>query len=120
MGAGAGPAAAVPGGKGQGAFRVTAVTLRADPNHYTGPAPAPIQFQGRITANGPGTVHYTFLRSDGAHGPVFTLNFEKAGVKEAGNSWHLPGKFEGWQVLKVLAPNEVISEKARFKVECSR
>jgi serine/threonine protein kinase/Flp pilus assembly protein TadD len=79
------PAPAVPGGKGQGALRVTAVSLRADPDHYTGPAPAIIQFRGRITTNGPRTVRYTFLRSDGTRGPAFTLTFEKAGVKEVGH-----------------------------------
>jgi hypothetical protein len=106
--------------KGQRAFEVTAVSLRADPANYSGPAPGRIQFRGEITANGPGTVRYTFLRSDRARGPVSTLTFEKAGVKEVSTDWLLSGKHEGWQALQVLAPNEVISEKAGFKVECSR
>jgi hypothetical protein len=98
-------------------FRVTAATLRADPENYTGPAPAAIQFRGKITANGPGIVTYTFARSDGSEGPIFTARFEKAGVKGVSTSWELGANYEGWVALKILTPNEILSDKARFKLQ---
>jgi tetratricopeptide (TPR) repeat protein/thiol-disulfide isomerase/thioredoxin len=111
---------AVQDDKIQQGFQVTAVSLQAVPDNYSGPAPAPIQFRGKITANGPGRVRYTFLRSDGFRGPVFTLTFEKAGVKEVSADWLLGGgKYEGWQALKLLAPNQAVSDKARFAVDLS-
>jgi serine/threonine protein kinase/tetratricopeptide (TPR) repeat protein len=113
---------AIPDTGGRRAIRVTAATLQADPTHYVGPAPARIAFRGKITADGPGTVSYTFLRSDGAAGPVHTLTFDKAGVKEVSTAWFRSGKFnvDGWQAIKVLSPNYVVSEKARFKVEFAK
>jgi thiol-disulfide isomerase/thioredoxin len=114
-------ASAVPAGQAPSFFRVTAVSLQAEPKE--GPAPVCIVFRGKITTNGPGTVRYTFLRSDNARGPVFTLTFDKARVKEVSASWQLGGpssSYAGWQALKVLAPNEVISENARFKIEPSK
>jgi hypothetical protein len=107
-------------GKVATAFKATEVSLTAEPDDYSGPGPALIKFTGKITANGPGTVKYTFPRSDGARGPTFTVTFEKFGTKEVSTSWQLGGKYEGWQTLKVVAPNEVVSEKATFKVDCKK
>jgi tetratricopeptide (TPR) repeat protein len=112
------PAPAVRNEKDQRAFQVTAVSLRADPENHSGPARVAIRFRGKITADGPGIVMYTFARSDGARGPVLALTFEKAGAKEVSVEWHRFAPCEGWQVLKVLAPNRIDSEKARFKAEC--
>jgi hypothetical protein len=113
------PAPAVRDEKDQRAFQVTAVSLRADPENYSGPPPVRIQFRGKITANGPGTVSYTFARSDSAHGPTFTLTFEKAGVNEVSTFWQSGAStdmYQGWQVLKVLAPNRIDSEKEALAV----
>jgi tetratricopeptide (TPR) repeat protein len=104
------------------AFRVTAATLQAEPREYSGPVPARILFRGKITTDGPGTVHYTFLRSDGARGPTFTLIFDRAGTKEVSTGWvgGAGSKLEFWEILKVQAPNEVISDKAHVKIECKK
>jgi serine/threonine protein kinase len=81
-----------------------------------------LEFKGTITTNGPCTVTYIFLRSDSAHGPTFTLNFDKAGVKEVSTEWHYgPGsKGKRWEVLKVLTPNEMLSEKAEFNFDLAK
>jgi hypothetical protein len=101
-----------------GTARVTAVTLQADPREYTGPLPARIEFRGQITVDGPGTVNYTFLRSDNSRGPVRTLTFDKAGTKEVSTLWMLGrDKVAAWQALKVMGVNEVVSEKAEFKID---
>jgi hypothetical protein len=113
-------APAVPKNKVLNPCRVTAATLQADPDNYNGPLPVRIEFRGQITADGPGRVRYIFLRSDGSVGPIFTLSFDKAGVKDVSTWWALPVKYEGWQALKVLGANKVVSEKARFKIESTK
>ena len=68
-------------------FQVTEVALVAQPVAHNGACPATISFVGRIKANGRGRVAYTFLRSDGARGPVFTVDFDEAGEKEVSTTW---------------------------------
>ena len=113
------PSEAASAGQSAADFRVTEVSLKAEPKVYSGPSPAKFEFVGKIKTNGPGLVKYTFLRSDYAQGPTFTLKFDKAGVEEVNTSWQLGGKdkFAGWEVLKILAPNEMSSEKAQVKIE---
>jgi hypothetical protein len=48
-----------------------------------------IQFSGSITVKGKGTVKYTFVRSDGATGPVYTLDFDGDGTKAVDTTWTL-------------------------------
>src|SRR5262245_40754341 len=65
----------------QAKMQVTKVSLTASPTNYKGKCPAVIHFKGTITTNGPGTVKYKFLRSDGAIALVKTLTFAAAGTK---------------------------------------
>lgn len=51
-------------------FRLTEVFFKADNANLTGKCPLPVKFNGYITANGKGTVKYTFTRSDGATSPT--------------------------------------------------
>ena len=62
-------ASAVPAGQAPSFFRVTAVSLQAEPKE--GPAPVSVVFRGQITTNGPGTVRYTFLRQRQRPHPSF-------------------------------------------------
>jgi hypothetical protein len=102
-------------------FRVTGVTLTADPHPEAAPCPVTLNFSGTITANGAGIVKYTFMRNDGATAPVFTLEFDAAGTKPLGTTWTLDlPAFEGWQAIKILSPNETFSEKATFKLVCEK
>ncbi len=59
------------------------------------------------------------MRSDASRGPTFTLIFDKAGTKEVSTYWAFPPGAKGrrWQTLKVLAPNEVTSEKVAFNFD---
>jgi hypothetical protein len=102
-------------------FRVTGVTLTADPRATAAPCPVTLNFSGTITANGAGVVKYTFVRNDGATTPVSTLEFDAAGTKPLGTTWTLDlPAYEGWQAVKILSPNEMFSEKATFKLECEK
>jgi len=88
-------------------FRVTQVNLYPTPGSYQGQCPVAIRYHGVIVASGPGTVRYTFLRSDNATAPVFTLHFESAGAKEVFDTWQVGGSgrtFGLWKALKILDP----------------
>src|SRR6266540_5041135 len=106
-------------------FAVTGSGLKADEAKLIGPCPIIVRFTGYVTTNGPGTVKYTFTRSDGATGPAFTLDFKAAGTQQVSTAWTLGDPtilptYEGWQALKVLFPNEVESshETGRFVLIC--
>ncbi len=107
-------------------FAVTGSGLKADEAKLIGPCPIIVKFTGYVTTNGPGTVKYTFTRSDGATGPAFTLDFKAAGTQQVSTAWTLGDAvalptYEGWQALKVLSPNEVESshETGRFVLKCA-
>ena len=110
-------------GSSQG-FQVEAVEFKADQFENASGCPTTVKFTGYIKANGPGTVKYTFTRSDGATGPVFTLDFDAAGVKTATTTWTLGGAglktYKGWQAIKIISPNQTESshESGAFVVEC--
>ncbi len=106
-------------------FTVTDVGLKADQANISGKCPVSVQFTGYITTNAPGTVKYTFTRSDGATAPVYTLDFSQPGTQTVSTNWTLGGigltSFEGWQGIKILSPNELEtkSEMGRFVMKCA-
>jgi len=107
-----------------GEFRITEMTLRAEPTDYKGKCPGKISFSGKISAvGGTSVVSYRFIRSDGVQGPLQSLRFAGAGTQEVQTSWTIgrPDStrlYSGWQAIKILEPKEMESEKAEFKVQC--
>jgi hypothetical protein len=106
-------------------FRVIGTTLTANPVNYVGPCPAKITFSGSITANQPGRVKYTFIRSDGAIDTRdLSLDFDGPGSKPVETTWTLGAAvptfqpFRGFQSIKILSPNEMESNKAEFVLNC--
>ena len=104
-------------------IRVEGAGLEATPVSYVGACPGVIKFNGKIQANGRGLVKYRYERSDGATGPVEYLEFEAAGVKPVSTSWTLGDAsslphFEGWEIIKILSPNTLESNRANFKLVC--
>jgi hypothetical protein len=104
--------------------KITA-TLTANPASYNGTCPAVITFKGRITVTNlqhPLKLQYKFIRSDGAHAPIETVTFDKPGAKEVSTTWTLGGaqlpSYTGWEAIKVVYPQDVESNKARFKMQC--
>jgi hypothetical protein len=111
--------------RAQEEFRVTAVFLKADNANLSGKCPLLVKFNGYITANGAGTVKYTFIRSDGATSPVYTLDFKEAGTQTVSTDWTLGDasvlpNYEGWQAIKIFSPNELESSHATgsFGLNC--
>lgn len=110
---------------GRDEFKVTEVFLKADDGRPTGPCPLRVTFRGYITANGPGTVKYTFTRSDRATGPVYVLEFKQAGTQAVMTDWTLGDprtlpRYAGWQAVKVLSPVEIESNRdtGSFEISC--
>ena len=104
-------------------FRVTDASLKADNERLSGPCPLKAAFNGYITANGPGTVKYTFTRNDGATGPSYEMEFKEAGKQAVSIDWTLGDAgalphYVGWQAIKILSPNELKSDPALFELTC--
>lgn len=106
-------------------FSVVGVGVEAIPTSYTGPCPGTIKFDAKIQADAPGRVKYTWLRSDGATGPVEFIDFPAAGVQHVSTTWTLGNiiglpNFWGWEQVKILSPNDMLSNKAEFKLTCTK
>jgi hypothetical protein len=103
---------------------VTKTYLEADPVVYKGHCPMTIRVYGTITVNGPGTVLYTFVRSDGTAMGERKLEFTDAGSHPVGTTWRIGNfyssvrSYPGWAVVKILAPAGATSNKAAYAVTC--
>ena len=98
--------------------------LNAAPPHYQGECPAQISFNGTIGLTHPGTVRYRFIRSDGARGPFFTLKFVVAGQQNVTSTWRLGGArlkhYAGWEAIQIVYPNQTLSNRAMFQMNCEQ
>lgn len=110
-------------------------TLAARPEAFNGPCPAQITFTGQITVRGnidpssPVQMGYTFLRSDGATGPVFYYNITAPGTQTVTTTWTLGGpqlpNYNGWIQLKAWPTRHLgfgysFSPRATFRVTCAQ
>ncbi len=109
-------------------------TLSASPPVYNGNCPAQITFNGSITVRGnidprsPVQMGYTFLRSDGATGPIQYYTITAPGTQTVNTTWTLGGparpNFEGWMQLKAWPTRHLgfgysFSPRATFRVACA-
>ena len=105
-------------------FRVTKAYLEADPVEYVGHCPTTVKFYGTISVNGPGSVLYTFTRSDGSYVAEPTLVYYDAGSHAVQLSWkvgnyYAPTRvYKEWAQISVSEPNALASNKARFSITC--
>lgn len=106
-------------------FRVTDVSLKVDNANGGGSCPVTLNFTGSISTDSAGTVQYVFIRSDGASGPVQTLDFKAAGTQTVSTSWTLGDAkalpaYQGWQALRIISPNALESshETGSFAMKC--
>ena len=108
-------------------------TLSASPAAFKGKCPAVITFNGTITVKGkispnaPVQMGYTFLRSDGAKGPILYYTISAPGTQAVSTTWTLGGPplptYSGWEQLKAWPTSHLgfgysFSDKAYFKVVC--
>jgi len=106
-------------------FRVTEVVMKADTPRVEAICPIRIVFHVYISVNGPGTVEYTFMRSDNSSGPILKMEFLKAGTQSISTEWTLGDQkslpsYEGWHAVKILEPNELESnhDTGSFSIKC--
>lgn len=100
---------------------VTKVVVTAKPPTYSGRCPTTIEFVGTIFVSRPTRVEYRWERSDGAMGPRESVDIRSAG-KGVTTTWRLgaPRKpFNGWERLRVLSPNGLVSNAAAIQIKCS-
>ncbi len=99
-------------------------TLSAQPSAYSGICPAEIIFRGTIISEKRGKVQYKFIRNDGTLLPVETLEFSTPGAKEVSGSWMAADAstplFEGWQAIRIVYPEKVESNAAKFHLTCDQ
>jgi hypothetical protein len=93
------------------------------PETTIAPCPADFVFLGRITTDGPAEVKYTWVSSDGGTWPEQRLKFPSSRGKNVTVAWKVgkPGKtVKVWLQLKVLSPNEVVSNRSSLVVQCEK
>ena len=97
-------------------------TAHVTPKSSIGACPKKFNFRGIITARKAGRVQYKWIRSDNANSPVRTLHFTSPGKKYVATSWTLGGaalrSYNGWQAIKIIYPQQAMSNKARFRLRC--
>ena len=94
-------------------------TNEATPSLYSGPCPVTIKLSSQITvADGRGILSYTWIRNDGASGPIESLIFDSPGTKRVTTDWLLGSSGTRWMALKVIEPYELISDHIDFVIEC--
>ena len=101
-------------------LHVTGVHLTVDPlfRNYKGACPVMVLFNGSITANAIGAVHYTWENSSGTHYNQYAVNFAGPGTMNLRQlHWKVSDSFSGWAALKPLPPHNYISStRAFFKI----
>jgi hypothetical protein len=78
---------------------------------------------GIITTDGPAEVKYTWVFSDGRTRPEPPLKFTRSGGHDVAVNWDVgkPGEtVKAWVELKVLSPNEVVSNRSSLFVRCQK
>lgn len=105
------------------AANVTGISASVHPPDWDGRCPHTFQFVGEIVTRGRGEVRYVWERSDRARGEVKTLH-PRGGEEHFRviDDWTLStprrGSFHGFEVLHILYPINIRSNRARFDLYC--
>lgn len=97
---------------------VTSVTARVSPDTWSGTCPYSFYCSAAISASGPCTVTYIWERSDLGSSPQQTVVFTTAATKSVNTDWPREGSGSHWVRVRILTPNEMVSEKANFTLNC--
>ena len=103
------------------AGKVSGVEMRLFRMRAKGKCPTKLTFYCQIATDGPATVKYTWVTSDGKSWPVTSLTFSGKGLKQVSTTWEIgkPGhKFNGWIQLETTSPNKVSSTKQPVSFQC--
>ncbi len=110
------------GDQGVPSPKVTAVAVSNDRGAYVGFCPVTVTFTAELTSHGAGTIFYTWLRSDGAIGPIESVVASEGKAITATTTWQIgsPGfTYDGSQALKILGPRILVSDPSYFSLTCT-
>jgi hypothetical protein len=99
-------------------FTVNSVAASVDVASSSGPCPFKFTFTGLIEVNGAGDVTYEWKRSDNAIPSQQTISFNEAGSKSVTSTWQIGIDYSGWKQLHIITPNDLLSNKANFTLNC--
>jgi hypothetical protein len=99
-------------------FRVTDATVSVTPSTIATSCPYTFTCTVTITATAAGTVTYRWERSDGGYSPTQTMTFTTAGSQTAATGWPRETTGTHWVRVRVLTPNELVSNQASFNLTC--
>jgi hypothetical protein len=100
-------------------FAVSSAVVKASPASYTGTCPTTIKLSAAITANGVGTVTYTFVTSDGKS-DTYQLSFDKAATLTSSEiSWKVTGSTSLSVHIYVDSPNHQDFSAITIPVTCT-
>jgi hypothetical protein len=101
--------------------RVTSAHLAGVNIPTVAACPVKLNFRGAITTDGPAEVKYTWVSFDGGSWPEGTLKVTRAGTERVSQQLQMGApnqNVNGWLQLKVLSPNTLVSNKAKYSVRC--
>ncbi len=102
-----------------GAFAVENVSVRTEPDRYSGKCPVTVKFTATISVVGrSGTVKYKFVRSDGTESLPQDLVFDAPGSREVTDTGDVSRT--GEVAVQILEPVSKRSNKALFTVSCEQ
>ena len=101
-----------------GGFQATDIKIGVNPPSYTGACPTTFTFTAQIFAQGTGNITYRWERSDGAISQVGTALIGASGSATVSTTWQLGVSGTFWEAVHVLTPNDVVSAKASFTLNC--
>ena len=100
---------------------ITEMHLAASPNNlHEAACPVTINFNGFIRTDGPNTVVYAILRSDGAKGQGPELHFNRAESQHVHFTWRLGGPGQTYNGWAEIASGNMRSNRAEFHLQCRR
>lgn len=109
------------------AFAVTTVNMSVDSTSATTACPPgkTFTFRAEIITNGPGTVKYHWVFSNGSTTPVVTLNYATAGPNSESTTWTLgaagalpANPYGGWAQVVIDEPNHQSFGQQPFVMGC--
>ncbi len=114
------------------------ISFKAKPEVQVANCPAHIDFVGHIEASRKGKVTYRYIKHDGKQSPLFTLKFDKAGIKKT-REWGLtaarpkttsqfkasgtrdsPYEIQGYYRMVIESPAPGKETKATYKIDCDK
>ena len=98
-------------------------TATVSPPSFTGDCASTVTFHFSETItvhNGPASVTYKWIRSDGAIAPTQTLTFPAGtSTQTVTDTWTISASYTGWEAVQIESPAAEVSNHADFTLTCT-